>query len=93
MKSPNASITINNTRQVSEIKYFHIYSITQCGYAFELGIRFTIDDDPTERTYTCKDRGSGPYHWVDIFFADSAAGWAWQEIVGTTGMIHLERSN
>ena len=61
-----------------------------CGYAFELGMRFTIDDDPTGRTYTCKDRGSGPYHWIDIFFADPANGWAWQEIVGTTGMIHRE---
>ena len=64
-----------------------------CGYAFELGMHFTIDDNPTGRTYTCKDRGGGPYYWVDIFFADPASGWAWQEIVGTTGTIHLERSN
>ena len=61
-----------------------------CGYAFELGMRFTIDGDPTGRTYTCKDRGSGPYYWTDIFFTNSATGWAWQEIVGTTGMIHRE---
>ncbi len=64
-----------------------------CGYAFELGMRFTIDGDPTGRTYTCKDRGQGPYFWIDIFFADSAAGWTWQKIVGTTGTIHIERSN
>ena len=64
-----------------------------CGYAFELGMRFTLAGDPTGRTYTCKDRGGGPYHWVDIFFTNSAAGWAWQEIVGATGTIHIERSN
>ena len=64
-----------------------------CGYAFDLGMRFTLAGDPTERTYTCKDRGLGPYHWVDIFFASTNEGFAWQALVDTSGQIHIERSD
>ncbi len=60
-----------------------------CGYAFELGMRFTIDGDPTGRTYTCKDRGSGSYYWVDIFFPDSADGYLWISQVGVRGVIKI----
>ncbi len=55
-----------------------------CGYAWPLGTRFTLEGDPTERTYVCEDRGLGPWLWVDIFFWDEADGYAWQEVVGSS---------
>ena len=50
-----------------------------CGYAMPLGATFTIEGDPTGRTYTCIDRGLGPHWWVDIFFWTYAEGRAWRD--------------
>lgn len=55
-----------------------------CGYAWELGTRFTLEGDPTGRTYVCEDRGLGPWLWVDLFFWDEADGYAWLAVVGSS---------
>ena len=60
-----------------------------CGYGFALGQRFSIENDPTLRIYVCADRGAGPEYWVDIFWADAAAGWEWQQAVGSDGAVRL----
>ncbi len=60
-----------------------------CGYELSLGQRFRILNDPTGREYVCEDRGAGPDAWVDIFFADEAAGWAWQGRVGSWATIEM----
>lgn len=60
-----------------------------CGYRLPLGQAFTL----AGRTYVCRDRGAGPYDWVDIFFAcpqwDCPRAWAWITEVGTWGRIVL----
>ena len=57
-----------------------------CGYAWELGTRFTLEGDPTGRVYVCEDRGGGPWLWVDIWFADAATGYAWQAVIGSSAV-------
>ena len=60
-----------------------------CGYAFMLGQRFQIVDDPTGRIYECCDRGLGPYWWIDIWFYDIAEGQAWRNQLGNPVTIRL----
>ncbi len=60
-----------------------------CGYAWELGTRFTLEGDPTMRIYVCEDRGLGPWLWVDIFFWSEADGYAWISEVGTSAAASL----
>lgn len=49
-----------------------------CGSGFDLGQRFSIVGDPTERVYKCEDRGRGPLMWIDVFWWDYDAGRAWR---------------
>ena len=52
-----------------------------CGYAFELGQRFTL----AGKQYTCEDRGMGPAYWVDIWWAGSLeGGYEWRAGLNTT---------
>ena len=60
-----------------------------CGYAYELGQRFTIDGDPTARVYTCEDRGAGAGQWIDVFWYDYARGRAWRNQLPTHVTITL----
>ncbi len=60
-----------------------------CGGAFRNGQLFTIEKDPTLRTYVCADRGLGPWRWVDIFWADAADGRAWITQIGSYGTVIL----
>lgn len=53
-----------------------------CGDGMALGERFRIVGDPTRRTYTCEDRGAGPYWWVDVFWYDYASGQPWRNQFG-----------
>lgn len=55
-----------------------------------LGEQFTIQGDPTGRTYTCADTGSavaGEHR--DIFFYNSDDGYAWWLQVGATATIEI----
>lgn len=61
-----------------------------CGYAWELGQRFVILGDPSGRTYTCLDRGLGPWLWVDVWHYNAAAeGAAWRANFGQHVMVEL----
>jgi len=53
-----------------------------CGGYFSLGQKIRIQNDPTSRTYVCADTGRGGYYWIDVFFADYAAGKAFVRAVG-----------
>ena len=55
-----------------------------CSANLSFGTRFTIAGDPTHRTYECLDRGDLPATWIDVYFADTATGMAWQSNLGTT---------
>ncbi len=58
-----------------------------CAWEFPIGTVFTLDGDPTHRSYVCKDRGLGGETWVDIYFDTEASGWAWQEEMGSQGIM------
>lgn len=62
-----------------------------CGYGMALGDRFRIAEDATGRTYTCEDRGAGPYWWADIFWWEYSAGRAWRNLFGTDVVIEIVR--
>ena len=55
-----------------------------CSNDMPFGTKFTIDADPTGRTYECLDRGILPAPWVDVFFYDTADGFAWAAQRGST---------
>lgn len=56
----------------------------------KLGQRFTIEGDPTNRTYTCKDTGGAVLQdHRDIWFADSDTGYAWWKEVGSHALITI----
>jgi hypothetical protein len=55
-----------------------------CSWNMPLGTRFFVNSDPTRAVYTCLDRGALANSWVDIWFYDSADGWAWQSMIGGT---------
>ena len=55
-----------------------------CSNDMPFGTKFTIEGDPTGRTYECLDRGVLPTPWVDIFFNDTEAGIAWAGQLGST---------
>jgi hypothetical protein len=61
-----------------------------CSSDLPFGTRFTIANDPTGRVFTCLDRGALSPTWVDIWFYDSADGWAWQSYVGTSSDIIIQ---
>ena len=58
-----------------------------CSSDLPMGTRFMITNDPTGRVFTCLDRGSLAATWVDVWFYDSADGWAYQSLVGTRSNI------
>lgn len=58
-----------------------------CSPDLPMGTRFMIASDPTGRVFTCLDRGSLSPTWVDVWFYDSADGWAYQSLVGTRANI------
>ena len=58
-----------------------------CSYDLPLGTRLRIVNDPTERIYTCEDRGYLTPTWIDVFFWDAADGWPWQRQVGSASDI------
>jgi hypothetical protein len=60
-----------------------------CSYNLPSGTRFTIDGDPTGRTYVCLDRGGHGPTWVDIWFYHPDDGYSWQSIVGAYGTINI----
>lgn len=65
-----------------------------CGGALARGQRFAIRGDPTGREYVCLDTGWLGWRHVDIFFdhrpaGRENAGWEWQAVVGTYGVIEL----
>jgi hypothetical protein len=55
-----------------------------CSSNLPFGTRLTIDGDPTGRTYECLDRGALAATWIDVYFADTADGIAWQSALGST---------
>ena len=55
-----------------------------CSGDLPFGTRFTIDGDPTGRTYECLDRGMLTSPWVDIFFYNTEDGFAWASQLGST---------
>lgn len=55
-----------------------------CSWNLPLGTRFFLNADPARTVYTCLDRGALSASWVDIWFYDSADGWAWQTMIGST---------
>ncbi len=55
-----------------------------CSVNLPLGTRFFLNADPNRTVYTCLDRGALSATWVDIWFYDSADGWAWQTMIGDT---------
>ena len=55
-----------------------------CSTNLPFGTRFFLNADPARTVYTCLDRGALAATWVDIWFYDSADGWAWQTMIGGT---------
>jgi len=55
-----------------------------CSADMPFGTKFTIDNDPTGRTYECLDRGMLSSPWVDIFFYNTEDGFAWASQLGST---------
>jgi uncharacterized protein YraI len=55
-----------------------------------LGQRFTIEGDPTLRTYTCTDTGGSVLNeHRDIWFMHSDEGYAWWAALGPTAIINI----
>ncbi len=55
-----------------------------------LGQRFTIEGDPTGRTYTCADTGGSVLQdHRDVWFMNSDDGYAWWGRVGPTAIIDI----
>jgi hypothetical protein len=57
--------------------------VAACSYNLPFGTKFVIASDPSQRVFTCLDRGAIGPTWVDIWFYDVADGYAWQAAVGT----------
>ncbi len=55
-----------------------------CSTNLPFGTRFFLNADPARTVYTCLDRGALAATWVDVWFYDSADGWAWQSMIGGT---------
>ena len=55
-----------------------------CSYNLPFGTKLTIAGDPTGRVYECLDRGALATTWVDVYFADTRDGMAWQSQLGST---------
>jgi hypothetical protein len=55
-----------------------------CSSDMPFGTKFTIEGDPTGRTYECLDRGHLSSPWVDVFFYNTADGFAWAGFLGGT---------
>lgn len=55
-----------------------------CSYNLPFGTKLTIAGDPTGRVYECLDRGALANTWVDVYFADTRDGMAWQSQLGGT---------
>lgn len=55
-----------------------------CSSDMPFGTRFTIGGDPTGRVYECLDRGHLASPWVDVFFYNTADGFAWASQLGST---------
>jgi hypothetical protein len=55
-----------------------------CSTNLPFGTKLQIAGDPTGRTYECLDRGMLPATWIDVYFADTSDGMAWQSSLGTT---------
>jgi len=55
-----------------------------CSYNLPFGTKLTIAGDPTGRVYECLDRGALANTWVDVYFADTRDGMAWQSLLGGT---------
>lgn len=66
----------------SGIKVFE--GAAACSSDMAFGTKFTIAGDPTGRTYECLDRGHLSSPWVDVFFYDTADGFAWASQLGST---------
>lgn len=68
----------------------HVYEgAAACSWNLPAGTKFLIVGDPTNRVYTCEDRGLLTNTWVDIFWRDPDDGWVWQSIVGRYGTIEI----
>jgi hypothetical protein len=55
-----------------------------CSSDMKMGTKFTVQGDPTGRVYECMDRGHLASPWVDIFFYNTADGFAWASALGGT---------
>jgi hypothetical protein len=55
-----------------------------CSSDMPFGTKFTIEGDPTGRTYECLDRGHLSSPWVDVFFYNTEEGFAWAGFLGGT---------
>ena len=55
-----------------------------CSTDMPFGTKFTIEGDPTGRTYECLDRGHLSSPWVDVFFYNTENGFAWAGFLGGT---------
>lgn len=55
-----------------------------CSSDMPFGTKFTLEGDPTGRVYECLNRGMLAAPWVDIFFYDTADGFAWASQLGST---------
>lgn len=57
--------------------------VAACSYNLPFGTRFVVANDPSQRVFTCLDRGALGPTWVDVWFYDVSEGYAWQAAVGT----------
>jgi hypothetical protein len=60
-----------------------------CSWNLDIGTKLRIVGDPTDRVYSCDDRGLLSDTWVDVFFFDPDNGWPWQASVGRCASIEI----
>jgi hypothetical protein len=60
-----------------------------CSYDMAFGTKFVVVNDPTQRVFTCLDRGALATPWVDIWFYSVAEGYAWIASVGGVSDIRI----
>jgi hypothetical protein len=60
-----------------------------CSYDMAFGTRFVVVNDPTQRVFTCLDRGALATPWVDVWFYSVEEGHAWMAGVGGVSDIRI----
>jgi hypothetical protein len=60
-----------------------------CSYDMAFGTKFVVVNDPSQRVFTCMDRGALASPWVDIWFYSVAEGQSWIANVGGVSDIRI----